>query len=35
MLEDGHAMGASLTPGDYMEIDTNQDFQIARKEWNG
>jgi choline kinase len=34
MLEDGHAMGASLTPGDYMEIDTNQDFQIARKEWN-
>lgn len=34
MLEDGQTMGASLTPGNYMEIDTNQDFQIARKEWN-
>ena len=34
MLESGCEMSASLTPGDYMEIDTNQDFQIARKEWN-
>jgi choline kinase len=35
MLEIGHRMTASFTPGDYMEIDTNQDFQIARKEWAG
>ncbi len=35
MIEDGHVLGASFTRGEYMEIDTNQDFQIARKEWNG
>jgi len=35
MLEDGQRMTASLTSGSYMEIDTNQDFQIARKEWTG
>ena len=35
MLESGQEIAASFTPGDYMEIDTNQDFQIARKEWNG
>jgi L-glutamine-phosphate cytidylyltransferase len=34
MLDAGCEMSASLTDGDYMEIDTNQDFQIARKEWN-
>lgn len=34
MLENGHEISASCTPGDYVEIDTNQDFQIARKEWN-
>lgn len=34
MLDDGHEMSASLTDSGYMEIDTNQDFQIARKEWN-
>ena len=33
MLESGCSMSASLTKGNYMEIDTNQDFQIARKEW--
>lgn len=33
MIEAGCEMSASLTEGDYMEIDTNQDFQIARKEW--
>lgn len=35
MLGNGHEITASFTPGDYAEIDTNQDFQIARKEWNG
>jgi len=33
MLESGCSMAASFTHGDYMEIDTNQDFQIARKKW--
>ena len=33
MIEAGVTMSASLTDGQYMEIDTNQDFQIARKEW--
>jgi len=33
MLDAGQRMTASFTAGDYMEIDTNQDFQIARKEW--
>ncbi len=34
MIESGHRMHASFTEGEYMEIDTNQDFQIAREEWN-
>ena len=35
MIEDGQPLTASLTHGGYMEIDTNQDFQIAREEWEG
>ena len=34
MIESGHQMHASFTTGEYMEIDTNQDFQIAREEWD-
>ena len=34
MIEQGCHVSASLTSGDYMEIDTNQDFQIARREWH-
>jgi len=34
MIEQDVTMAASLTDGQYMEIDTNQDFQIARKEWS-
>ena len=33
MIEDGHEVAVSFTHGSYMEIDTNQDFQIAREEW--
>jgi choline kinase len=33
MIDAGIDMHVLPTPGGYMEIDTNQDFQIARKEW--
>jgi choline kinase len=33
MLDQGLEMHVLPTPGGYMEIDTNQDFQIAREEW--
>ena len=33
MIEEGTAMHLTETAGGYMEIDTNQDFQIAREEW--
>ena len=33
MIDAGEEMHAMPTPGCYMEIDTNQDFQIAREEW--
>ncbi|MCL4217897.1 MAG: phosphocholine cytidylyltransferase family protein [Candidatus Hydrogenedentes bacterium] len=34
MLDAGVPMHALDTHGGYMEIDTNQDFQIAREEWS-
>lgn len=33
MIDAGEEFHALPTHGGYMEIDTNQDFQIARKEW--
>jgi choline kinase len=33
MIEAGESFHALPTHGGYMEIDTNQDFQIARREW--
>ena len=33
MIEAGEEFHALPTPGGYMEIDTNQDFQIAREDW--
>ena len=33
MIEAGEEFHALSTPGGYMEIDTNQDFQIAREDW--
>ncbi len=35
MIEEGIPMYPMETQGGYMEIDTNQDFQIAREEWSG
>lgn len=34
MIENGEVFHALPAHGGYMEIDTNQDFQIARREWN-
>lgn len=33
MLDEGVPMRLVETAGGYMEVDTNQDFQIARREW--
>lgn len=33
MLETGHAMTHVDTPGGYIEIDTQQDFEYARQNW--
>ena len=35
MIEAGVKMGHADTPGDYMEVDTQQDFELARKYWKG
>ena len=35
MISLGHPLHLVETSGEYMEIDTNQDFQIARSEWTG
>ncbi len=33
MLEDGQPMGHADTPGGYIEVDTQQDFDYAREHW--
>jgi choline kinase len=33
MIEAGVAMGHSDTAGEYMEVDTQQDFELARQHW--
>jgi choline kinase len=35
MLEAGIQMTHSDTPGDYMEVDTQEDFELARRFWKG
>src|SRR5262249_40799224 len=35
MLEAGVPMAHADTPGNYLEVDTQQDFEIARKDWRG
>ena len=35
MIEAGVAMAHADTPGSYMEIDTQEDFELARKSWRG
>ena len=33
MIERGVMMGHADTPGEYMEVDTQEDFELARKFW--
>jgi len=35
MIEDGVNMAHADTPGNYMEVDTQEDFELARKYWRG
>ena len=35
MIEDGIVMAQADTPGEYMEVDTQQDFELAQRFWNG
>jgi choline kinase len=35
MIEAGVPMAHADTPGNYLEVDTQQDFEIARNAWNG
>lgn len=35
MIEAGVPMGHADTPGNYMEVDTQQDFELAQKFWRG
>ena len=34
MIEAGVAMAHADTPGHYMEVDTQQDFELARRHWS-
>jgi choline kinase len=35
MVEAGVTIGHADTPGNYMEVDTQQDFELARRDWRG
>ena len=35
MIEAGVLMAHADTPGHYMEVDTQQDFELAQKFWRG
>lgn len=35
MIEAGVKMAHADTPGNYMEVDTQEDFELARKYWRG
>src|SRR5688500_13289805 len=35
MIEAGVNMGHADTPGNYMEVDTQEDFELARRFWSG
>lgn len=35
MIEAGIKMGHADTPGNYMEVDTQQDFELAQRHWRG
>ncbi len=35
MIEAGVQMAHADTPGNYIEVDTQQDFEFARNSWRG
>ena len=35
MIEAGVEMAHADTPGDYIEVDTQEDFELARRFWRG
>jgi L-glutamine-phosphate cytidylyltransferase len=35
MIEAGFTLAHADTPGNYMEVDTQQDFELARQHWRG
>lgn len=35
MVEAGHPLAYAETPGNYMEVDTQEDFELARQHWQG
>ena len=35
MIEAGTKMAHADTPGNYIEVDTQQDFEFARTSWRG
>jgi hypothetical protein len=35
MIEAGVKMANADTPGNYIEIDTQQDFELAQNSWRG
>ncbi len=35
MIENGSKMAHADTPGNYMEVDTQQDFELAKQFWQG
>jgi len=35
MIEAGVKMAHANTPGNYMEVDTQEDFELARQHWRG
>jgi len=35
MIEAGVRMAHADTPGNYMEVDTQEDFDLVRQHWTG
>jgi hypothetical protein len=35
MIEHGATFAHADTPGNYMEVDTQQDFELAKQNWQG
>jgi hypothetical protein len=35
MIEAGVTMAHADTPGDYIEVDTQEDYELAQRQWRG